>query len=111
MALFKILNNFSSGRSVQELTSHNAGYCYFDKTTGKFWVDTSSNAADMLQLGGTFFGTCSTTGSLASKAVADCPGFVLYTGASIYVKFTETNTSNSSSLTLNVNGTGAKAIK
>ena len=45
----------------------------------------------MLQLGGTFFGTCSTAGSTTAKVVEDCPGFVLYAGASIYVKFANTN--------------------
>ena len=65
----------------------------------------------MLQLGGTFFGTCSTEGDSAAKIVSDCPGFVLYTGASIYVKFTQTNVASVASLTLNVNGTGAHSIK
>ena len=111
MALFKILNNFTSGKSVSQLTSHTTGYCYFDKTTGKFWVDTSNDAAGMLQLGGTFFGTCSTEANTAAKVVSDCPGFVLYTGANIYIKFTETNTASVASLTLNVNGTGPHAIK
>ena len=112
MALFKILNNFSSGRSIQNASiTHNAGYCYFDKTTGKFWVDTSNRASDMLQLGGTFFGTCSTAAGLSSKVVDDCPGFVLYNGASVYVKFINTNTASPSDLTLNINSTGAKSIK
>lgn len=111
MALFKILNNFTSGRSIDTVVNHTAGYCYFDKTTGKFWIDTSNNAAGMLQIGGTFFGICTTTGSDNAKIVTDCPGFVLYNGASIYVKFTNANTALASSLTLNVNGTGAKPIK
>ena len=65
----------------------------------------------MLQIGGTFFGTCSTAGSQTNKVVSDCPGFVLYSGASIYVKFDETNTASASLLTLNINNTGAKSIK
>ena len=64
-----------------------------------------------MQLGGTFFGTCSSEGSQTTKIVNDCLGFVLYTGASIYVRFTETNTGALSSLMLNVNNTGAKPIK
>lgn len=64
-----------------------------------------------MQLGGTFFGTCSSEGSQTTKVVNDCLGFVLYTGASIYVRFTETNTGALSSLMLNVNNTGAKPIK
>ncbi|MBR6253142.1 MAG: hypothetical protein IKR04_04840 [Clostridia bacterium] len=111
MALFKILNNFTSGKSVNQLASHTTGYCYFDKTTGKFWIDTSNDAAGMLQLGGTFFGTCTTDANEAAKVVTNCPGFVLYTGASIYVKFTKTNAASVALLTLEVNNTGAYPIK
>lgn len=111
MALFKILNNFNSGRSISQLSTHTEGYCYFDKNTGKFWIDTSDQAADMLQLGGTFFGTCTTDGDVAAKVVSNCPGFVLYNGASVYVRFSNTNTANPSNLTLNINGTGACSIK
>lgn len=55
----------------------------------------------------TNYGTCSTPAATAAKTVA-CTGFALVTGAEITVKFTVTNTA--SSLTLNVNGTGAKPI-
>lgn len=55
----------------------------------------------------TNYGTCSTAAATAAKTVA-CTGFALVTGAEITVKFTVTNTA--SSPTLNVNGTGAKAI-
>lgn len=65
----------------------------------------------MLQLGGTFYGTCTTFGNIGAKVVGDCPGFTLYTGASIYVKFAETNSASVETLTLNVNNTGAYAIK
>ena len=65
----------------------------------------------MLQLGGTFFGTCATAGNSNAKVVSDCPGFVLYAGASIYIRFVSANTADVSALTLNVNGTGAHAIK
>ena len=111
MALFKILNNFNSGKSINTLTSHTPGYCYFDKNTGKFWVDTGTTAADMLQLGGTFYGTCASTGLTEAKVVNDCPGFSLYTGASIYIKFIETNLATVGNITLNVNSTGAYNIK
>ena len=56
----------------------------------------------------THFGSCSTAAGTAAKVVS-CTGFVLGTGARITVKFTVTNTA--ASPTLNVNGTGAKAIK
>ena len=65
----------------------------------------------MLQLGGTFFGTCSSLGSATTKVVENCPGFVLYAGASIYVKFVNENSGTVADLQLNVNGTGAKPIK
>lgn len=54
------------------------------------------------------FGTCSTAAATAAKVVA-CSGFKLVTGARIIVKFTITNTA--ANPTLNVNGSGAKAIQ
>lgn len=53
------------------------------------------------------YGTCSTAAATTEKAVT-CSTFKLLTGAKINVKFTVTNTA--SNPTLNVNGTGAKAI-
>lgn len=53
------------------------------------------------------YGTCSTAAGTAAKTVA-CTDFVLATGVEIAVKFTVTNTA--ANPTLNVNGTGAKAI-
>ncbi len=54
------------------------------------------------------YGTCSTAAETAAKAV-NCTGFVLATGARIAVRFTVTNTA--ANPTLNVNATGAKAIR
>lgn len=56
----------------------------------------------------THYGTCSTAAATAAKVVA-LTGFVLDTGAEVTVKFTVTNTA--ANPTLNVNGTGAKAIQ
>lgn len=56
------------------------------------------------------YGTCSTAAATAAKTVA-CTGFKLVTGAIIYVRFTVTNTADVANLTLNVNNTGAKAMK
>lgn len=53
-------------------------------------------------------GTCSTIASVAEKTVT-CAEFSLTTGATILVKFTYSNSSDSP--TLNVNSTGAKTIK
>ena len=54
------------------------------------------------------YGTCSTAAATQAKIVS-CTGFSLTTGSEITVKFTVTNTA--SNPTLNVNGTGNKAIK
>ena len=56
----------------------------------------------------THYGTCSTAAATAAKAVT-LSGFTLTTGAAVKVKFTVTNTAENP--TLNVNGTGAKAIQ
>ncbi|WP_346666105.1 hypothetical protein [uncultured Mailhella sp.] len=56
----------------------------------------------------THYGTCSTAAATAAKTVF-LTGFTLVTGAVIFVRFTVTNTA--ANPTLNVNGTGAKAIQ
>lgn len=55
----------------------------------------------------THYGTCSTAAATAAKVV-NLPGFALVTGAEATVMFTVTNTA--ANPTMNVNGTGAKAI-
>lgn len=60
-------------------------------------------------IGSTAYGYCETVAQDADKVV-NMTGFVLETGATIYVKFKYANTA-SSVLTLNVNGTGAKYIR
>ena len=54
------------------------------------------------------YGTCSTAAGTQAKTVT-LANFVLATGATVWVKFTATNTH--ASPTLNVNGTGAKSIR
>lgn len=71
------------------------------------------SAADLVepflpQGGLIWYGTSSTAASTTAKVVS-CAEFELTTGATIAVKFTNTNTA--SAPTLNVNGTGAVAIK
>lgn len=56
----------------------------------------------------THFATCSTAAATQAKT-ASVAGFNLVTGARVTIKFTVTNTA--ANPTLNVNGTGAKAIK
>ena len=55
-----------------------------------------------------YFGTCSEAAGTAAKTVTVDSSFVLVTGASVAVKFTNTN--SVANPTLNVNSTGAKAI-
>ena len=62
-----------------------------------------NGAADIVH-----FGTCATAAGTAAKA-ATITGFKLVTGARIAIKFSAANTV--ANPTLNVNGTGAKAIK
>lgn len=57
------------------------------------------------------YGVCSTGASVSEKVVSGVKGFVLNTGSIIAVKFANTNAATESTLTLNVNGTGAKPIK
>ncbi|MBQ6627810.1 MAG: hypothetical protein IJH65_03165 [Methanobrevibacter sp.] len=57
-----------------------------------------------------YYGTCSTAADTAEKAV-DCNNFVLATGATVLVTFSNTNSVAVASLTLNVDGTGAAPIK
>ena len=56
----------------------------------------------------THFATCATAAATQAKTVS-VTGFNLVTGARVTIKFTVTNTA--ANPTLNVNGTGAKAIK
>ena len=63
--------------------------------------------------GGVFYGTCSTAAGTVAKVV-DCADFTadnLKAGTIIIVSFSATNSGAVASLTMNVNGTGAKPIK
>jgi hypothetical protein len=59
-------------------------------------------------VGSNFYGSCSTAAGTAAKTVSVDGTFTLYTGATVAVKFTVTNTAKNP--TLNVDSTGAKAI-
>src|SRR5574344_2062788 len=72
-----------------------------DNLINKVYVD-NENLKNITQIG-----ICSTASATAAKAVT-LSGFVLATGATIQVTFTNANSANVP--TLNVNGTGAKAI-
>ncbi len=85
-----------------------------DKTVGKATMLETARTIDGVSFNGTaniiHYGTCSTAAGSNPKTV-DCTGFILDTGAIIYVRFTATNTVAVGTLTLNVNGTGAKSVK
>lgn len=66
-------------------------------------IDTAISNASSAQ-----YGTCSTAAATVAKVV-ESSTFKLFTGATILVKFTYANTATSP--TMNVNGTGAKAIR
>jgi len=71
---------------------------------GKLNVDGSTHL-----VGSTLYATC-LTGANAVAKVADCTDFnELTEGVTVHVKFTYSNTA--ANPTLNVNSTGAKAIK
>lgn len=111
MALFKIFNNFSdTSKNITNVSSHNTGYCYFDASTNKFYVDTSDTASGLRQLNGTLFGVCSTEADEGIKEVT-IPGFDLTEGVAVFVKFTNTNTADTANLKLNVSNSGNIAIK
>lgn len=59
-------------------------------------------------VGSTLYGTCSTAAGIAAKVVACADFDHLFTGVTIHVKFTNSNTA--SNATLNVNSTGAKPL-
>lgn len=64
-------------------------------------------------VGGVFYGTCSTAAGTVAKVV-ECADFTannLKAGTIIIVSFSATNSGAIASLTMNVNGTGAKPIR
>ena len=79
--------------------------------------DVTITASDLNALkgnaGGLFYGTCATAAATVAKVV-ECADFAsdnLKAGAIIVVSFSATNSGAVASLTMNVNGTGAKPIK
>lgn len=82
------------------------------RTDGKVTALAAKRTIDGMQFDGSanihHYAECSTAAATAAKTVT-LSGFTLATGARIIVRFTVTNTA--SNPTLNVNGTGAKAIQ
>lgn len=103
--------NITVPTKTSEITN-DSGFITSGATTAKAKQLETARKIDGVNFDGTaditHYGTCSTAAGTAAKTVA-VTGFNLVTGARVTVKFTVTNTA--ASPTLNVNGTGAKAIK
>ena len=92
--------------------TNDSGFITSGATTAKAKQLETSRKIDGVGFDGTaditHFATCSTAAATQAKT-ASVTGFNLVTGAKVTIKFTVTNTA--ANPTLNVNGTGAKAIK
>lgn len=93
----------------KDKTVKSAGTCTGNAATASKWQ--TACKLNGLSIQGdsdrTNYAVCSTAAGTQAKT-CNCAGFALVTGAEITVKFSVTNTQNAP--TLNVNGTGAKAI-
>lgn len=105
------------GGSVEGVTTDDIEHAASGDSLSSF-LDGLSYRLDVLESNGggssgssscnQYYGTCSTGSSTTAKVVV-CEGFALTKGARISVRFSSYNTATSP--TLNVNSTGAKAIK
>ena len=103
--------NVTVPTKTSEITN-DSGYLTSSGTISKANQLTNTRKIDGMNFNGTadihHYAECSTAAATAAKVVT-LSGFNLVTGARVTVKFTVTNTA--ASPTLNVNSTGAKAIK
>lgn len=86
---------------------------YLDKTGLSYFWGKIKSLFIKGNVGGVFYGTCSTAAATAAKVV-ECDAFTadsLKAGTIIVVTFSATNSGAVANLTMNVNGTGAKPIK
>ena len=91
-----------SAKSTADSAKSTATTANSNATTAKNNASTALNRATYQ------YGTCSTAAATAAKAVT-LSDFSLFTGATVQVKFTNAN--SAANPTLNVNSTGAKAIR
>lgn len=127
MALFKIFK----GNETAKLTDSTAtgyrtptdGYAYYDTSSKLFYIDAAygsdinditrapinANIAN-IAMNGVYYGTCSTAQATKTKVatLVNGDGFKLATGVMVAIKFTYA--SAASTMTLNVNSTGAKNL-
>ena len=103
--------NITVPTKTSEITN-DSGFLTSGATTAKAKQLETARKIDGVGFNGTaditHFATCSTAAATQAKT-ASVAGFNLVTGARVTIKFTVTNTA--ANPTLNVNGTGAKAIK
>lgn len=103
--------NITVPTKTSEITN-DSGFLTSGGTISKANQLTNTRKIDGVNFNGTaditHFATCATAAGTAAKTV-DVTGFNLVSGARVTVKFTVTNTA--ANPTLNVSGTGAKAIK
>ena len=109
---------FVGGTSTSTSLNASASQVLFSDTTSDQSYDGCSTVQEALikvptiiKKGVTsYYGTCSTSANTTVKVVSTKDSnFVLETGATIYVLFTNTNTA--STVQLNIDGTGAKDVK
>lgn len=91
--------------TVAELTDSGS---YLTTSVASNTYATQTNLNNEINARKAVYGTSSTDAGTATKVVT-CSNFALYTGASVTVTFSKTNTSSAPQL--NVNSTGAKSIK
>ena len=97
-----------SGNTTIELTDNNTTYGVATTSANGLMSASDKKALDILKNPSA---TCTTARSDLNKVIA-LDNFVLSTGTTIAIKFTDTGTSNPASgdITLNINNTGAKSI-
>lgn len=99
------MSNYSTTEQMNSAISQSASN--ITTTVSQTYATQASLNSEINQRKATY-GTSSTDAGTATKAVT-CENFSLYTGATVRVKFSKANTNATPSL--NVNNTGAKAIK
>lgn len=111
----EITSETPASADIRGFTTFGGGveWQYFDQKSSELSEAVSELASAQAAQARIFNGTCATSAGTTAKVVA-CPKFAasdLVKGALIFVTFDATNSGAVGSLTMNVNGTGAKPIK
>jgi len=114
LALFKIFNNIDSNNNLP--ATYNKGYCYFDATTNKFYIDTDGNGTTTgtrVPLNSKFsdvattglmlpYTVCNTAASLRFKEITIATeGWTQQVGSMIAVYFAHENSAENPELIIN----------